>query len=82
MDSKSILALAKNPVFHEQSKHIQVKYHSIRGCLKEGDIKASYINTKNQLADQLIKPLGRIKFLELCSRIGMVQLSHKTTHKT
>jgi hypothetical protein len=78
---KSALALAKNPVFHERSKHIHVRHHFIRGCLDEGSIKASYINTKDQLADLLTKPLGRIKFLELCSRIGMVQLSHKTMHK-
>jgi hypothetical protein len=82
VDSKSALALAKNPVFHERSKHIRVRYHFIQGCLEEGSIKASYINTKDQLADLLTKPLGRIKFLELCSRTGMFQLSHKTTHKT
>jgi hypothetical protein len=73
VDSKSALALAKNPIFHERSKHIQVRHHFIRGCLDEGSIKASYINTKDQLVDLLTKPLGRIKFLELCSRIGMVQ---------
>jgi hypothetical protein len=82
VDSKSALALAKNPVFHEQSKHIRVRYHFIRGCFDEGSIKASYINTNDQLADLLTKPLGRIKFLELRSKIGMVQLSHKMTHKT
>jgi hypothetical protein len=82
VDSKSALALAKNPVFHERSKHIRVRYHFIRGCLEEGNFKACYINTRDQLADLLTKPLGRIRFLELCSRIGMVQLSHKTTHKT
>jgi hypothetical protein len=82
VDSKSALALTKNLVFHERSKHIQVRYHFIRGCLEEGSFKARYINTKDQLADLLTKPLGRIKFHELCSRIGMVQLSHKTTHKT
>jgi hypothetical protein len=82
VDSKSALALTKNLIFHEWSKHIRVRYHFIRGCLEEGSFKACYINTKNQLADLLTKPLGRIKFLELCSRIGMVQLSHKTTHKT
>jgi hypothetical protein len=82
VDSKSALALAKNPVFHERSKHIRVRYHFIRDCLEEGSFKACYINTKDQLADLLTKLLGRIKFLELCSRIGMVQLSHKTMHKT
>ncbi|KAK3122095.1 hypothetical protein QOZ80_8BG0665070 [Eleusine coracana subsp. coracana] len=82
VDSMSALALAKNPVFHERSRHIRVRYHFIRGCLEEGSIKASYINTNDQLADLLTKPLGRIKFLELCSRIGMVQPPHKTTHKT
>jgi hypothetical protein len=82
VDSKSALALAKNPVFHERSKHIRLRYHFIRGCLEEGSFKACYINTKDQLANLLTKPLGKIKFLELCSRIGMVQLSHKTTHKT
>jgi hypothetical protein len=61
----SALAVIKNPVFHERSKHIRVRYHFIRDCLKEGSFKACYINTKDQLADLLTKPLGRIKFLEL-----------------
>jgi hypothetical protein len=83
VDSKSALALARNHVFHKRSKHIRVRYHHfIRGCLEEGNFKACYINIKDQLADLLTKPLGGIKFLELCSRIGMAQLSHKTTHKT
>jgi hypothetical protein len=82
VDSKSALALAKNPIFHEWSKHIRMRYHFIQDYLEEGSFKTCYINTKDQLADLLIKPLGRIKFLELCSRIGMVQLSHNTMHKT
>jgi hypothetical protein len=82
VDSKSALALAKNPIFHDRSKHIRVRYHFIRGCLEEGNFKACYINTKDQLVNLLTKPLERIKFLKLCSRIGMVQLSHKATHKT
>jgi hypothetical protein len=82
VDSKSALALVKNLVFHERSKHIRMRYHFIRGCLEKWSFKACYINTKDQLADLLTKPLGRIKFLELCCRIGMVQLSHKTMHKT
>jgi hypothetical protein len=50
-------ALVKNPIFYERSKHIRVRYHFIRGCLEEGSFKACYINTKDQLADLLTKPL-------------------------
>jgi hypothetical protein len=82
VDNKSALALLKNPVFHERSKHIWVRYHFIRDYLEEGSFKACYINTKDQLTDLLIKSLGKMKFFELCSRIRMIQLSHKTTHKT
>jgi hypothetical protein len=82
VDSKSALALVRNPIFHEWNKHIQVRHHFIRGCLEEGSIKAGYINTNDQLADLLTKPLGRIRFLELCSKTGMIQISHKTTYKT
>jgi hypothetical protein len=68
------------PFFHEWRKYIRVRYHFIRGCLEEWNFKACYINTKDQLTDLLTKPLGRIKFFELCSMIGIVQLSHKITH--
>jgi hypothetical protein len=47
VDNKSALALAKNSVFHERSKHIRVRYHFIRGCLEEGSFKTRYINTKD-----------------------------------
>jgi hypothetical protein len=43
VDSQSALALAKNPVFYERSKHIWVRYHFIRDCLAEGSIKARYL---------------------------------------
>jgi hypothetical protein len=35
VDSKSALALAKNLILHERSKHIRVRYHLIQGCLEE-----------------------------------------------
>jgi hypothetical protein len=62
VDSKSVLALAKNLVFHERSKHIRIKYHFIRDCLEDGSIKASHITTTDQLADILTKSLGKSKF--------------------
>jgi hypothetical protein len=74
VDSKSALALARNLVFYEWSKHIDLRYHFIRNCLTEGTVSATYINTVDQLADILTKALGRVKFQELRARIGMVQI--------
>jgi hypothetical protein len=81
VNNKSVLALARNPVFQERSKHIWIKYHFIRGCLEEGSVNASYIRIEDQLADILVKSLGRVKFHELRARIGLVQNTSKTTHK-
>jgi hypothetical protein len=72
-DNKSALALARNPVFHERCKHIDLRYHFIQNCLVEGTVSATYINTVDQLADILTKALGRVKFQELRARIGMVE---------
>jgi hypothetical protein len=82
VDSKYALALAKNPVFHERNKHIQVRYHFIRSCLDEGSVRTNYINTQDQLADFLTKSLGRIKFQELHARIRIAQIPYKEPHKT
>jgi hypothetical protein len=45
VDSKSALALTRNPAFHERSKHIDLMYHFIQNCLVEGTVSTTYINT-------------------------------------
>lgn len=75
VDSKFALALAKNPVFYERSKHIRIKYHFIRDCLEDGSIKASHIATTDQLADILTKSLGKSKFQEMRERIGLQRIT-------
>jgi hypothetical protein len=80
VDSKSALALAKNPVFHKRSKHIRIKYHFIRSCPEDGSIKAEYISSTDQLADILTKSLGKTKFKEIRERINLKQIIPKA-HK-
>ena len=35
VDNQPAIALAKNPVLHDQSKHIDIKFHSLRTVLME-----------------------------------------------
>ncbi|XP_066392236.1 uncharacterized mitochondrial protein AtMg00810-like [Miscanthus floridulus] len=79
--SKSTLALAKNLVFHERSKHIKIKYYFIRSYQEDGSIKAEHIPTTDQLADIVTKSLGKAKFEEMRERIGLKQITSKAEHK-
>jgi hypothetical protein len=58
VDNKSALALMKNPVFHERSKHIHVWFHYVRQCIEKGSILVEFISTKDQLVDIGTKALG------------------------
>jgi hypothetical protein len=74
VDNQPAIALAKNPVLHDRSKHIDVKFHFLRNCVDEGKIIIEYINTSQQLVDILTKSLGRLHFTEMKKMIGMVGL--------
>lgn len=72
VDNKSAIALCKNPVHHDRSKHINTRYHFIRECVEDGKIDVEHVSTDDQLADIFTKALGRVKFLELRAKIGLV----------
>ena len=38
VDNQPAIALAKNPVLHDRSKHIDVKFHFLRDCVDGGQI--------------------------------------------
>ena len=71
VDNKSAIALSKNPVFHNRSKHIETKFYFIRTCLEEKKMELDFISSENQLADLFTKSLGRLKFEELRQRLGI-----------
>ena len=55
IDNQAAIALAKNPVLHEKSKHIDTRHHFIRQAVQEGLIRLQYINTGDNIADILTK---------------------------
>jgi hypothetical protein len=72
IDNMSAIQLSRNHVFHERSKHIDTRYHYIRQCIEEGSVQVAPVNTNDQLADILAKSLGRDRFIELRTKIGIV----------
>ena len=71
-DNESSLKLALNPVFHQRSKHIRIKYHSLRDRVEEGLIESCKVDTCLNAADMLTKNVG-VGILKICrGLVGMV----------
>ena len=39
VDNQGAINLAKNPVNHQRSKHIDIKYHFIRSEIQKGNVR-------------------------------------------
>ena len=66
--------MLENLVFHDKSKHIEVKYHYIRDMVQRGAVKLQYVATDEQIADVLTKPLDRVKFEYFREKLGVLQI--------
>ena len=71
VDNQPAIALAKNLVLHDRSKHIDVKFYFLRDCVDGGQIVIEFVEIGRQLADILTKPFGRLRLTELKKMIGM-----------
>lgn len=56
-DNIACIALAKDPIAHSRTKHIEVRYHYIRQLVAYGKMTLTYLRTEDMLADILTKPL-------------------------
>ena len=62
-DSQSaICCLTKDQMFHERTKHIDVRYRFIRGLVADGDVKVCKISTHDNPADMMTKHVPVAKF--------------------
>ena len=57
-------------MFHDKSKHIEIKYHYIMDMVQRGAVKLQYVATDEQIADVLMKPLARVKFEYFREKLG------------
>jgi len=60
--------LATNPVFHAQTKHIDIRHHFVRDAVEKKMISIEHVSTNEMVADLLTKALPRVKH-EKCVRL-------------
>jgi hypothetical protein len=70
-DNQSCIKLTENPVFHDMSKHIDMRYDYIRDLVQRKAIKLQYIATSEQVVDILTKPLTLRQFVKLRGKLDV-----------
>ena len=71
IDNQSAMAIARNPEFHDRTKHIEVRYHFLRQVVDDGEIHLEYLPTGEQIADVLTKGLSREKHEVFVRKMGL-----------
>ena len=81
-DNTGAIAISNNPVHHERTKHIDVRYHFIRERIAMNHISVHYISTDKMIADLLTKPISvQISKTLLLPLLGCLHISeHVSKH--
>jgi len=56
-DSQSVIYLTKNQIYHDRTKHINVKFHKIRELIASSEILLQKIGTAENATNMLTKPV-------------------------
>ena len=70
-DNQGAIAMAKNPVGHARTKHIDIRYHFVLEGVRNGTIIMKYVATGEMVADILTKSLPQHPFEKLVIELGM-----------
>ena len=74
-DNQLAIKIAKNPIFHGRTKHVEVNYHFIRKKVLQGHIEFKYIKTEDQITNIFIKRPGVSKFEHFRRKFSMITRS-------
>eukprot|EP00253_Pinus_taeda_P007655 PITA_07655 len=74
IDNTSAIKLAKNPKFHDCTKHINTKYHLIRHHVEAKTIHLHHCSTNEKIVDIFTKALGREKLEGFRTMLGLTNI--------
>uniref|UniRef100_A0AAV1TIP8 Polyprotein n=1 Tax=Peronospora matthiolae TaxID=2874970 RepID=A0AAV1TIP8_9STRA len=70
-DNQGCIALAKNPVYHSRTKHIDIKFHFLREKVASAVIALEFKPTEEMVADGFTKALPRDKHSKFITGLCM-----------
>lgn len=74
-DNMSTIHIATNPIFHEQTKHIEMDHHIMRDKIQSKTINLIPISLESQMAYLFTKPLHLGPYFDcIVSKIGMLNI--------
>src|SRR3984957_18516231 len=70
-DNQSAIAICKSEGFHARTKHMDIRYHSLRESFENGTINPVYVPSDDNPADVFTKALARPKFERFREALGI-----------
>jgi len=74
IDNTSTIKLENNLKFHDQTKHINTKYHLIHHYAKAKGIHLRHGSKNEKIVDIFIESLGREKFERFRMMLGLTKI--------
>jgi hypothetical protein len=63
--------LADHDTSHRRSRHISLRFHSVRGRVAREDVKLHFVPSAENTANLFTKPLGKGRFDCFCEKLNM-----------
>ena len=73
-DNTSAICIFKDPVHHARAKYIHIRHHFLKDNVENKNIVVKLVNTNEQIADIMTKPLSKEQHEKMRLELGMIKL--------